>query len=407
MPRPLIFLHQYFEPEVAGSAQQLADLTTGLCERGYSIDVVTAQQSYSFNNGPPKKENLNDVRIHRVWKFQISRMSTLGRILSGLSFFLSAMIQLLRLDPNTLFVIGSDPPFLPFMGWFFKKLRRQSYMLVISDLYPDIAVQLGILNPRHWMTRFMELINYQAFTEAETIVVLGEKMSEYLKTKIPQTKDKIHIIHNWANGEWIRPLPKSENRFCKKYGLSEKFTLLFSGNLGQIYNFDEIVNIAILLKNCASVEFVFIGNGPRREELQKQVDAYGLHNIRFLPYQSKEELPYSLTCGDLALIPLKKDVTGLCVPGKIYYALAAGLPLLVIGPEDCEPAQIVQKYDCGWQIRPGNTKYVATLLEELAKNPSLLNDKKQKARACFEAHYTKQRAIQQYEALFNRELEGP
>ena len=98
---------------------------------------------------------------------------------------------------------------------------------------------------------------------------------------------------------------------------------------------------------------------------------------------------------------LKEEVTGLCVPGKLYYALAAGVPLLVIASEDSEPARIVRENGCGWNISPGNVGAVVDLFKKISGEPSLLNEKRQKARACFEKYFTRQRALQQYESIFS------
>jgi len=403
VPLSLVFLHQYFFPELAGSAQQLTDLALGLKERGYSIRVVTGQPSYSLKGKLPNRENFKGIQIYRVPKLQLSREGSLGRILSSVSFFLMAFLKVFWMNPQALLVIGSDPPFLPLLGWFFRKVRGQRYILVVSDIYPDIAVALGELRRKSWIVRVLELSNRMGYPSAEKIVVLGEKMAECLQAKFPkgQGREKIQVIPNWANGNWIRPLAKSENRFCVKHKLLDRFVVLFSGNLGKIYNFEDVLDAASSLAGNSSVEFLFIGDGPVRKVLEKEAAARGSTHIRFLPYQPADELPYSLSCGDLALIPLKKEAAGLCVPGKLYYALAAGLPLLVIAPEDSEPARIVRENDCGWSIPPGNAESVVNLLRELSKEPSLLAEKRRRSRACFEAFFTRQRAILQYESVFS------
>ena len=403
MPHSLIFLHQYFAPELAGSAQQLTDLVLGLKDKGHSVQVVTGQPSYSSKGKLPSKENFKGVQIYRVPKFQFSRDWDLGRILSAISFFVTALLKLVGMDRQALLVIGSDPPFLPLLGWFFRVVRGQRYVLIVSDIYPDVAVALGELSPTGWVTKMLEGSNRGAYGRAEKIVVLGEKMSEHLRSKYLNGKntDKIHVIHNWADGERFRPLAKSENPFCQEHKLSNSIVVLFSGNLGKIYNFDDVIKAAHSLKGDSSVEFLFIGEGPLRKVLENQAVAGELRNFRFLPYQPDKELPYSLASGDLALVSLRKEVTGLCVPGKLYYALAAGIPLLVIASEDSEPAQIVKDYDCGWLIPQGKTEATANLLKGLCQNSGLLDEKRKKARACFEAHFTKERAVRQYEAIFS------
>ena len=407
MSDSLIFVHQYFFPEYAGSAQQLTDLTRGLCDRGYQVQVVTGQPSYSVDGRWPKKENVHGVEVHRVRKIQSSRNTALGRILSATSFFLAAFLKLLWMDHRALLVVGSDPPFLPLLGWFFSKFFGQSYILIVSDIYPDIATALGELDSKGWIARTLGASNRLAYARAERIVVLGENMAERLRGKLrgKGNDGKIQVIHNWADGDFIKPIAKSENRFCIKHKLLNRLVVLFSGNLGKIYNFEDVRQAAHALSHDAGVQFLFIGNGPVRKTFEAQVMADALTNIQFLPYQPSEELPFSLTCADLVLISLKKEAADLCVPGKLYYALAAGIPLLVIGPLDSEPAEIVSRYDCGWNISSGDIDSLSRLLAKLAKGPILLKEKSKKARLCFETRFTRQRAIDEYDSLFSQ-LDG-
>lgn len=402
MPRPLIFVHQYFAPELAGSAQQLTDLAVGLAEKGYEVQVVTGQPSYSSQAKLPRRESSKGILIHRVPKLQLSREKAAGRILSAASFFLAAFWKLLGMNPQALLVIGSDPPFLPLLGRLFNQLRGQRYVLILSDIYPEIAVRLGILKPREGITRFLEFSNRFAFQEAEKVIVLGETMAEFLKARFLHLKGRIEVIQNWADGNWIRPLASAENRFRKEEKLDGKLVILFSGNLGQIYDFEAVLEAAALLPLDSKIEFLFIGNGPLRGALEKEAAQRRLSNLRFLPYQPSEVLPYSLSSGDLAVIPLKRETVGLCVPGKLYYALAAGTPLLVIAPKECEASQIVLRHHCGWHLEPGHPERVAELLSGLVQNPHELEERKIQARACFETYFSREKALQQYETALSR-----
>lgn len=401
--RPLIFVHQYFAPELAGSAQQLTDLVLGLREQGYPIQVVTGQPSYSSNGKLPARENVQGIQVNRLSKLQLSRKNPPGRILSAVSFFISAFFKIMFMDRQALLVIGSDPPFLSLIGWFFKTVFGQRYVLIVSDVYPDVATALGELDPKGWMVWVLEAANRLAYAKAEKIVVLGEKMAEHLEKKLEKLNDldKIQVIHNWADGDTFRPIEKANNRFSAKHGLLDRLIILFSGNMGKIYNFEDVIKAAGYLGGDSSIEFLFIGDGPLRNSLENRIAAEKLKNIRFLPYQPSEELPFSLTCGDLALVPLKAEVVGLCVPGKIYYALAGGLPLLTIAPEDSEPARMVHDHNCGWNVSPGDAQGLANLLRTISRERVLLMDKKKNARRCFETHFTRQRAIQAYDTLFS------
>jgi glycosyltransferase involved in cell wall biosynthesis len=393
----LLFIYQYFYPELAGSAQQLTDLAAGLVERGYAVAALTAQPTYTGKKRLPQTDRHRGIAIHRLSTLQLPRHAPLGRILESLSFFIQALWHVLRYHQLSHVVIVANPPFMPLIGWISRKLRGQRYIVLIHDLYPDIAVALGVLKPHGLMTRMLKFSNKLSFADAEALVVLSDAMARPLARYKPKKTD---VIHSWANGSRIRPLEKALNPFRRDQGLGEKLVVLFSGNLGRIYDFKDLLRAAEMTSKTRAITFLFIGDGPQGNEMRAEVETRKLENVRLMPYQPEEDLPYSLTCADLAVIPVKREAADFCLPSKLYYALAGGVPILAIAPEHSELARIVQDHDCGWAVDPGKPDEVAALLRALASDPSPLARKARNARACFEAHYTRERALTQYESLF-------
>ncbi len=400
----LIFIYQYFYPEVAASAHLLTDLAVGLCAKGYIVNVITAQPTYTSRQSLPPQESFNGVKIERVHTLGMGRKTLVNRISGALFFFGAALLKLSFCPSGTTLVFIANPPMMPLIGWFFYQIRKQPYYILVHDIYPDIAVGLNRIKKRSAADKLLTWCNRLSFRYARKVVTLTEKMAECLNQKY--ALDNILVISNWADGDKINPRHKRLNPFRAKHGYLEKFVALFSGNLGMIYNFDEIFEAADRLdrgKN-SNAEFLFIGNGPRLKSFQDQVAARQMSNIKFLPYQSEEDLPYSLTCGDIAVIPLRREVADLCMPEKTYCALAAGIPLLTIAPRGSALAELVRIHDCGWNIEPGDSNSLTELISTLAQNPSMLEKRAQNARACYERYFTRERAIDQYDALFRETI---
>jgi len=108
--------------------------------------------------------------------------------------------------------------------------------------------------------------------------------------------------------------------------------------------------------------------------------------VQFLPYQPEETLRFSLTAAHVHLVTLKPDMTGLSVPSKIYGILAAGRPVIFIGPEESEAASIVREAQCGVVIRPGDHQAVVKTLIAYRDDGALMQEHGQRARAYFDAH---------------------
>lgn len=397
----LVFIHQYFSPEVAGSAIRLTELAFGLAELGIAIDVYTGFPSYEGKQAAPQKETHGTLTIHRLGKTRFDRKSAFGRILNGLTFFFSAFWKLNQTPKDALLFIGSDPPFLILLGWLMKRWRGQHYVLHIADLYPDIAVALGFLKRDGFLDRLLKGVNRLSFRRAERIVTLGRTMREKIISYLTdETASKAAVIENWENGDWIRPRAKRDNWFAKEHGLLEKTTVLYSGNFGLAHDLESVMEAARLLKSEPEILFLFIGGGGKKEFLINYSQKNGLANVLFLPYQPVENLPYSLTAGDIALVSMQKGTEGFFVPGKLYTALASGLALLGISPPNTETAELIEHEDCGLTVPPEAPKEIAAAILKLHRNSTLLSRYQHNARKTFEQHFTKERAIHQYEELF-------
>ena len=73
----------------------------------------------------------------------------------------------------------------------------------------------------------------------------------------------------------------------------------------------------------------------------------GLTNVRFLPYQPRELLRYSLSAANVQLISMRPEVVECLMPSKLYGVLAAGVPSIVLAPAGCELSREVAEHQAG------------------------------------------------------------
>ncbi len=144
---------------------------------------------------------------------------------------------------------------------------------------------------------------------------------------------------------------------------------MYSGNLGLAHSFDEFLEAARRLRHRDDIVFLFVGDGPRRSEVAAAKQKYGLDNLRLLDYFPREQLQTSLSLADVHLISMRPEMTGICVPGKLYGAMASARPTLFVGPDHCETADTIRRADCGYTVRPGDVTSVVAAIEHLAADP--------------------------------------
>jgi len=227
-------------------------------------------------------------------------------------------------------------------------------------------------------------------------------MRQVVEQRIENSATPVEVIHNWADGQFIVPRSKEENWFAQKYGLVGKTVVLYSGNMGLFHDLETIIEAADRLQGLEDLVFLFIGGGGKKEKLVQMAKQRGLKNVKFLPYQPRDHLPYSLTAGDIGVVTLERGVEGFCVPSKLYSYLAAGQAILALVGKDSEVADIIEKFECGIRIDQGDIEGVVNALARWRNDLSLLERMKRNARNCFEQHFTKDQAIARYHEILKR-----
>lgn len=305
-----------------------------------------------------------------------------GRIASYLSFLIVAAVQTLRGPKNDAVVTLTTPPALGLIGSLASAARGARHYIWEMDLYPDVAVDMGVLSPRSPLTRIVRWIFDFARLRADGIIALGEEMKDRLVTHgIPA--EKIHVCENWADGRDITPRPFPEG----------PLTLYYSGNLGVVHDVNTILDAMQHFRGDARFRFLFAGGGSRRARLEASCREGSLDHVMFGPYCDRADLGLRLSQGHIGLVTQLPETLGSVVPSKTYGIMAAGRPILFIGPAQATPARIVEKYRCGWHIEPGDVRGLVDLLETLAGRPEVIHHAGGLARQAFEQHYDRPIAV--------------
>ncbi|AFZ21381.1 glycosyltransferase family 4 protein [Allocoleopsis franciscana] len=393
----LSIITQFFPPDYAATGQLIEELALQLGRQGLPVDIFTGQPGYAFNKeSAPAIEHLEQVKIKRSRMTRIWSKRIRGKALNGLLFCLRSGVHLLRNGSRgDVLLLTTAPPFLPLLGYLVHKSFGLPYVCLLYDLYPDVAVELNVISREHWAVRFWDTVNRHVWRRAQKVIVLSSTMKDRVVAKCPEIKDKISVIHNWADPNQIVPIAKHQNWFAKAFNLVDTFTVLYSGNMGRCHDMETILAAAKLLKD-QPIQFVFIGNGAKREGFRTQASQLGLHNCQFLPYQDKQNLPYSLTACDLSLVSVSPGMEGLVAPSKLYAALAAGRPLAIICEQHSYLRTMLQESGCGEAFSNGDAEGLADFIRRLAADSQLTKQMGQAGRRYLQSNFTPDLIAQQY-----------
>ena len=351
----------------------MTDLATGLAGGGNEIAVICGDGGYAGAAGgeqPP-------VEILRVRSMPFAR-GLVGRVLSYLSFYVTAFFRALTMKRADVVVSLTTPPLISLLGSMVKMLRGSRHFIWEQDIYPDVAISLNYFQAGGIADRVVGLLADFSRRHADGILALGTCMRDRLVDRgVPA--EKIHITENWANGEAITPMVRP--------GDPSRLVILYSGNFGLAHDIDTLAGAMLHLKDDPRFHFIFVGSGNKRQQLAKFCAENNVHSLELRPYVARDKLNEGLAVGDIGLVTQSENCWGSVVPSKLYGILAAGRPVLFIGPRRATPAQTIDLHGCGWHVNCGDVKGLTELLLDLASDRGIVRAAGVRARRALMEHY--------------------
>jgi colanic acid biosynthesis glycosyl transferase WcaI len=401
--RRLIFINRFFAPDHSATSQILSDLAFDLAGAGRDVRLVTSRQIYDDPKAAlPQRETINGADVHRVASTGFGRAALIGRAIDYVSFYRSVrrcLDELVR--PGDIVIAKTDPPLMSVVAR--PVARRSGARLVnwLQDIYPETAIELGVPFMRGPVAASLAALRNATLREAAATVVVGDLMGSKVEG-LGAPAERIHVIPNWCNDEDIRRVAPADNPLRQQWHLADKFVLGYSGNLGRAHEFETVLAVAERLRDEPRIAFLMIGGGKRFDELSAAVQARGLADaFRFLPYQARTLLSYSLGAADAHWVSLDPRLEGLMVPSKFYGIAAAGKPILVIGDPNGELGRLVQLNACGFAIAPGDCDALTAALRQLLNAPQTVLEMGARARQMLDAHFTRRQGLARWRHLLD------
>jgi len=396
----IVFVNRYYAPDHSATSQMVTDLATALAAGGADVQVVTSRQRYDDPAASlPRFELIRGVSVDRVYSTTFGRTSLPGRALDYLSFYIAAFLRLLRLvKRGDVIVAKTDPPLISVPAGWVARIRGALLVNWLQDLFPEVAVALGVASARGAAGRLLHRLRDRSLRGAAANVVLGELMRERV-TALGVDPAKIAVIPNWADGTLLRLIDRATNALRVEWGLTEKFVVGYSGNMGRAHEFQTVLDAAESLRTQEDVAFLFIGGGAQTADLTRAAEGRGLSNITFKPYQPQAQLARSLSAVDVHVVTLRPELEGLIVPSKFYGIAAVGRPTIFIGDPQGEIGSVIRAADCGICVKEGDAAGLVAAIEALRDDPDLRQRMGANARRVFEERYDKAIAVEQWRLL--------
>jgi glycosyltransferase involved in cell wall biosynthesis len=298
-----------------------------------------------------------------------TRASHLRRAFAYLSLYPALLWRAWRLPRHDVVVLLTDPPLLLTLGPWIRWIKGSRLVHWAQDVYPEVAEELGVIRRRGLLAGALRCVANFALKRFDVVITVGDCMKAVMLGR-GIDPSRVKVIRNWSDPGLIRPLPPNENAFRQRHAAPGEFVVMYSGNFGLAHIFEPVLDAAAALREQAlRVRFLMVGSGPRFDAVKAQAQRRGLDNVSFLPPVPREQLAESLSAADAHVVTMRDGLCGLVVPSKIYGVMAAGRPVIFLGPSDSEAALTVKREQCGATLAPHDAAGLARVIREWAASP--------------------------------------
>lgn len=394
----IVVASQHYPPDPSTTAAIMAEIACRLAAE-HEVVVLSGSQGAL----PASQTGSGKPRVVAVKNRMPGKGALMRRGVAELLFSARTFLALTReLRPGDVVLTVTAPFTLPYAVAAAARLKRARSALIMHDLFPDVLVMAGILKPGSLVTRVMRAANVLMFRALNAVITIGRDAERPLLSYSAMTRNKIRFIPNWAT---LVPAPRPlapDNPFRK--GLSARFIVGLSGNLGFTHDPEIVFEAARLLKDEPDVHFLLSGWGIGFERLKQLQSASNLPNVSFVARVGDAELEAFLAAANVWIIPYRKDVAGVSVPSRFYNLLAVGRPVVLVSEPEAEAALTVVENGLGWVVTPGRADQLAEAIRAASRSDhGAMAERAVKAASKFD----RANAMNAYAALVDELLRNP
>jgi glycosyltransferase involved in cell wall biosynthesis len=401
----VLVIHQAFGSPGEPGGTRHWELGRYLAQSGDQMCVVTSQINYAsskrWRSGPGRfceEANESGVRVLRVLGLPILNRSFTWRVVALVFFAVTSLWVAWRVRSVDV-VMGTTPPiFQAVSAWLVAKLRRKPFLLEVRDLWPEFAIDIGVLrNPlliflSRWLERFL-------YSQADHILINSPAYRDYLEGRgIPS--NKISLVPNGADVGMFRP-DADGSAYRKALNLEDKFLVVYAGAMGMANDLVTILNAAARLRDHADVHFVLTGDGKERSTLRREAEELHLHNVTIASPVAKSKMPEVLAAADVCVATLKNiPMFTTTYPNKVFDYMAAGRPTVLA--IDGVIRQVLERSEGGICVPPGNDEALADAVLQLYQAPALRARMGASARQYVITHFDRKQQAEEFRSILRR-----
>lgn len=375
----ILYISQYFYPEMGAPSARAYELSRYWVACGHNVTVLTSFPNYpdgSVYEGYEtliKKvlmhEEINGIKVVRVWAYPTHLRSPLRRGINYLSFFLSSSLIVPSFKNYDIVIATSPPPFLGLTGLLFSRLKGMPFIFEVRDLWPEVISAVGAAPQSSIQYKIFDQIVSLLYKKSTLIVALTNSFKETIASSRGIPEDKIKVIENAVDTEFFRPFQVS-SADLRTLGLQDKFIVSYIGTIGLTHGVDVVLEAAkYFITKLPNLVFLLVGDGFEKSRLMKSKEQKKLNNVIFMNRQPRSNIPILINASDVSLVlSSKAPLLQKTIFAKAFEPMACGKPIIV-GADGETKKIVVERARAGIYFKPESPNGLIEAIIELYENP--------------------------------------
>ncbi len=358
-------------PEQTGIGQVTTEFAEFLQANGIRVSVATAFPYYpewrikeEYRGSTWRTEERRGVVIHRAAHYAVPNPSTWSRLLHEFTLCALSLPNMVRVVAKSreVFIISPDLSHA-FVGSVVARVFGIPITVVIQDIMPDAAVEMGMLSNRYaillsrWLAR-------RLYSSAHRIFTLSEGMKRRIGCG-ESVQGRVSIVPNTVDETEFRSTPELGSAFRKKFVPEGTFSVLHTGNMGEKQDLPLLLRTARRLRENAKIHFFVFGDGAVKANFLRQKEAWQLRNLSHFPLQERSLLPHMLHGADVCVVSQTAQVVDIVVPSKLITSMAAGAMIVAACPANSETAKVLAASGGGLIVPSGDDEALAAAINDV------------------------------------------
>lgn len=365
---------QYFPPESNAPAVRTFEHARAWARDGHDVTVVTGFPNHPAGVVFPgyrgewfRRESVEGVEVLRTWLYAAPNKGFVRRVLSFVSFSVSAVVLGFLRGRRPQVVVGTSPQFFTAVaGYALSLLHRVPFVFELRDIWPDSAVELGAVRGRT-LLRPVFALQRHLYRKAQAVVIVSEGFRPHLEDA-GVAPERIAFVPNGIDPDFLDHSHGDASSLLRMLGWEGRFVVSYVGTHGMAHALDTVLDAAALLEGEEEIRFLLAGDGAERARLERRAAEMGLGNVAFLGQRPRDEVVSVYQASDVSLVPLRDlPMFRKVLPSKLFELMGFGVPVICSVPG--EAAGLVARSGAGTVIPPEDPQALAAAILELRADP--------------------------------------